>query len=55
MYTREAPDCWGLHKNMNCAFAFKENLEFAVEQSWQEKACKTFLCALETLESFFYK
>ena len=55
MHTREAPDFWGLHKNMNCAFALKENFEFAVEQSWKEKAWKTLLCALENLESFFYE
>ena len=29
-----------------------EDLEFAVEQSWKEKAKKTFICALKNLESF---
>ena len=24
MHTREAPDFWGLHKNVNCAFPLKE-------------------------------
>ena len=34
---------------------WKESLEFTVEQSWKEKARKTFFCALENLESFFHK
>ena len=28
MHTREAPDFWGLHKNMNCAFPLKLNVNF---------------------------
>ena len=34
---------------------WEENLEFAVEQSWKEKAWKTFFFALKNLESFLHK
>ena len=33
----------------------KENLEFAVKQSWKKKVWKTFFCSLENLESFLQK
>ena len=30
MHTREVPDLWGLHKNMNCAFPLKKLKSFEV-------------------------
>ena len=39
MHTREAPDFWGLHKNMNCAFPLKTS--FAQLGHWSLKYLKT--------------
>ena len=33
----------------------KENLELTEEQSWKQKAWKTFFCALQILKNFFRK
>ena len=33
MNTREAPDFWGLHKNMNCAFPLTSECEMRSKQA----------------------
>ena len=33
MHTHEAPDFWGLHKNMNCAFP----LDVTNEKNWRSQ------------------
>ena len=38
MYTREAPDFWALHKNVNCAFPLKSvnSLCFCFQKCFQD-------------------